>query len=166
MKFIEKFYEILRDQLAHHEKLLSLSQEKKTILISGSLADLEKIVKEEHKLIQDVRYMEKDRHAMVLQLAESLKISPDDITISFLTNVVQDEVVKQRLGKIKSDLEEVVQELAKINELNAKLLQQSLDYIQTTIEAITEDPDQDLTYSKPVANSSLKKGKSVFDART
>ncbi len=165
MKFIDKFCEILNEQLSLHEKLLSLSQEKKTILIKGSLPDLERIIKEEHKLIQEVKYLERDRLAMVKQLAEALKISADRITISFLTEVMQDEASKERLQRIKGNLEEVVKELTEVNQLNAKLLEQSLEYIHATMDAITADPEEDLLYSHPVKQG-VKKGRSVFDAKT
>lgn len=165
MKFIEKFCEILSEQLSLHEKLLSLSQEKKEVLIKGSLPGLEKIIKEEHKFIQDAQYLERDRHAMILQLAESLKIDPTQITISFLSEVVKDDPIKERINHLKSNLEEVLKELTQVNELNAKLLQQSLEYIQTTMETITDDPDQEIVYSNP-GKSNAKKGKSVFDAKT
>lgn len=57
MKFIDKFNEVLRDQLVIHEQLLSLSKEKKDVLISGTLSKLEDIVKEEHRLIQEVSHL-------------------------------------------------------------------------------------------------------------
>lgn len=165
MKFIDKFCEILNEQLALHENLLSLSEEKKEILINGSLARLEQIVKEEHKLIQEVSYLEKDRYAMIRQLAEALRIEVEKITVSFLIEVVQDENDKHRLTKLKDSLEEVVKELGDINELNAKLLEQSLEYIQTTMEIITDDPDQEAVYTNP-AKANMRKGRSIFDAKS
>ncbi|OEF97705.1 flagellar protein FlgN [Desulfuribacillus alkaliarsenatis] len=165
MKFIEKFCEILSEQLTLHEKLLTLSQDKKTILIEGSLPKLEKIIKEEHNLIQESRHLEKDRNAMIQQLAESLKIAPDNVTISFLIEVVQEDIAKQRLSSLKEKLEEVLKELSQVNQLNAKLLKQSLEYIQTTMESITDDPEQEMVYGNP-SKSNAKKGRSVFDTRT
>jgi len=165
VKFIDKFNEILNEQLSLHEKLLSLSQEKKDVLINGSLSNLEKIIKQEHKLIQDVRFLEKDRYAMIQQLAEALKIDVNKITISFLIDIVQEDATKARLTSLKSNLEEVVRELTEVNELNAKLLKQSLEYIQTTMETITDDPDQEMVYTNP-AKSGIRKSRSVFDAKT
>lgn len=165
MKFIEKFCEILSEQLSVHEKLLTLSEEKREVLIKGSLPGLEKILKEEHKLIQEAQYLEKDRHAMILQLAENLKVDSSQLTISFLLDVVKDDPINNRINKLKTNLGEVLKELTQVNELNAKLLQQSLEYIQTTMETITDDPDQEIVYSNPI-KSNAKKGKSVFDAKT
>ncbi len=165
MKFIEKFCDILQEQLKLHEQLVSLSTEKKAILIEGSLERLERLIKSEHRLIQEVQYLERDRSAMVKQLAEALKISPDRVTISFLTDVVQLPEEKQRLGELKGDLQQVIEELMQINEVNSNLLKQSLEYIQATMEAITDDPGEDIVYTNP-AKLAGRKGKSVFDAKS
>lgn len=165
MKFIDKFNEVLRDQLVIHEQLLSLSKEKKDVLISGTLSKLEDIVKEEHRLIQEVSHLEQDRYAMITQLAESLGLGVESITISFLLEVIKNDATKDRLVKLRDDLDDTVSELAEINELNAKLLEQSLEYIQTTMELITDDPEEELFYSNP-NKQAAKKGKSVFDAKS
>ena len=165
MKFIEKFCDIIQEQLQLHEQLLSLSTEKKTILIEGSLERLEKLIKNEHRLIQEVQYLERDRFAMVKQLAEVLKISPDRVTISFLIDVVQSSEEKQLMAELKDNFQRVIEELTRINEINSNLLKQSLEYIQTTMEAITEDPGEDIVYTNPTKMVG-RKGKSVFDAKS
>lgn len=165
MSFIDKFCEILSDQLLLHEKLLAIGKEKKQVLIDGTLPELEKIIKQEHELIQKTRFLEKDRHLMITQLAEKLNVGVEKLSVSFLIEAVKEQREKDRLIKLKENLETVIQELSDINQLNSQLLQQSLEYIQTTMEAITEDPDQEMVYSNP-SKSSLKKSKSVFDAKS
>lgn len=105
--------------LTLHTRLLELAYEKEQVLINGDMPAFTALVKEEAKLVRQIAQKEAERLQGLL--------------------VLDDEE--------KEALRPVLFELKRQNELNAALLEQSLNYINWHLDMLMPDAD-DFTYGQ------------------
>ncbi len=134
---------LLEGQKVIYEDLLSISKEKQTELVKGSLEALDSLTKREEALIFQAGRLEDERFHYTNELITSNGLE----TNATITEVFQaaPAEVKERMEGIHREMVEALGELDKINRENMSLIQQSLRILNYTIEAITQD--KKITYS-------------------
>jgi len=133
---IDKIIEVLEQETAIYESILEISQDKTNIIIEGKIALLEKIVKLEQSLILKMRKLEDMREDLVSRLSEELNLKESDLTISEVSKHLQDEKAEEL--KLKQEkMVGVLGSLKSSNELNSRLIKNSLDYIDFSINLLT-----------------------------
>jgi len=129
---------IMEKQLEIYRRLLTLAYEKRPVLVKGKIPELEKITKEEELLILQVGRLEEQRQVLVRALANHFVLSPEDVTLSRITERVDEETCS-KLQQVLEDLPGVLKELADINEVNTELIKNSLDYINFSIDILVSN---------------------------
>lgn len=129
---VQKLYDL-------HQELVKLSAHKKEVLIAGDIQELERIVKEEVRHFQELTSLESTRSKLLTKISEQYRIPPNELTLSKLQNVVTDVNHKQAILKLSVEFPKVYEELKVKNDLNALLLNQSLQYVNNTMSLIYPD---------------------------
>ena len=112
---MENLIEVLEQESNEYEGLLSLSQKKTPIIVSGNLEELQKITDDEQELVSRINRLEKrriettadianvlNRDVTTLKLAnliEMLASRPEDMTI-ICTGRVLDEEIRELADEI------------------------------------------------------------------
>jgi flagellar biosynthesis/type III secretory pathway chaperone len=164
---IEPLVKVLQEILATNLEVHNLENRKKETLIKGDMEELSSIVNEETRLIRLLGKLEEDRSLVVKQLAKEANLPSSDPTLRELLSHVKDPVDRNRLEELQLQLVSLMKEIQQVNELNQQLIQQSLDYINYTIDLITDAPDEQV-YQKPLQRESVtyhQPKRSLFDTK-
>lgn len=137
MDNLDKVILYLEKENSIYEKLLSISKEKKDIIIDGKINELDSIIKMEGNLIMEISKLEDEREKAVNDLAKELGCNREELSISYLCNKVVDKRVAH-LNKISDSIGNTLEELKEINDLNGKLIEQSLEFINFSINLVAD----------------------------
>lgn len=133
----QDFCDILQELLAIHTQLLQLSNAKKDALVEVDVPRIEEITKQEETIIIEVGKLEKMRRTMVMQLAKKLNLAENECTITTLIECADNDI-KPKLAGLNKQLNEVLVNLKHNNDINTKLIEQSLTIINFNINVMTQ----------------------------
>ena len=137
---LKPLFAVVDAMLNTHQELLALAQRKRDVLIRGDMDALNLIVKEENTLVFRVEKLESERIAFGRLLAARIGVQPEQLTATRVAELAGDEEEKRRMEELSAQLRNVIGELQKINNTNKQLIEQSLQFIRTSIELLTESP--------------------------
>lgn len=130
------------------ENMLDLARQKREVIISGSIKELDQIMRREVTLLQVLNKAEGERFKGQTCLAESLEVEASELTAAELKrrlgSFADAEYVEAIRGRVDT-LAFNLNELKELNTLNNSLLNQSLSFIES-MEAIFSR-SRDTTYS-------------------
>lgn len=129
---------LLTDTLHVYQALLDLSRRKHDILVAANAKELEVITGQEEKLILQAGKLEGLRQSVLRELAAALNMRVEDLTLTRLIELADDNTAPQ-LTKLQADFADLTGELAQANDLNARLLQQALTYINYNVNILTQN---------------------------
>lgn len=136
-KFIE-----LRDHLGNilnlYKELIELSREKQGELVKGNVESLDKLNKKEENLVFQASRMEAERYRCAREMAEVYNLSEDAKLSELIEEAPPKE--KEELTILLNELLLVVEEIDKLNQENIALIQQSLKYVNFTIDVLSQNP--------------------------
>jgi flagellar biosynthesis/type III secretory pathway chaperone len=157
----------LMEQLAEiHRELIELAKEKTPVLVRNDVERLNAIIRKESKLVQRVAELDRERVQRTGEYLISRGYSPDPrVTISDLIKIIFKTEEKKALMEARRTLLDILAELKKLNELNQNLIEQSLAFINFSIDLLVDDPNQDLFYKAPTAPAGGSARNGVFDTR-
>lgn len=150
-----------------HQALVHIADRKKESVINNDLDTITSLLKEESRLVKEIERLEEERNSLVKTYAESIGIKAEGMTLSQLISHVPSVSQREELGNIATRLQQIITELKRKNELNTKLIQDALHYVNQSILLITE-PDDEFTYQGSGAmdrNSPPVTNRSFFDTK-
>lgn len=149
-----------------HETLLKLGEQKRQVLINNKVNELTQITNQESKLMKQVAGQEQQWLDYTTKFLEEKGYKPNpDMTMTELVKLVFNAEEKQSLLDTQSKLLRTIQKLKEMNALNQQMIEQSLSYIDYTLDLMTGDPDQDMFYKNPSQQAKKSKGKGFFDTK-
>jgi flagellar biosynthesis/type III secretory pathway chaperone len=168
MEPIQHIIDVLQQLVQRHEMLLVLEGRKQQVLIEGSAVELVPILHEESKLIKQMTELESMRATGVEEFARLQGFGDDSLSMSDLIKLVTNHEHKGLLTRYSEQLLDLVRQLRAQNDHNQKLIEQSLSYIQFSLDLMTEVPERHVTYGKPDVPStqgSASSSRSFFDRK-
>lgn len=163
---IEELISVLEEETGCYQALLDMADNKKDVIINGDVPSLQEITKEEQELAGHILRLEKKREENLNDLCTVINKKAEELTIhKLITSLPGNEKIK--LKEVSMQLERILTELRMKNETNKKLIMQSLDFINFTVNAVQS------MNSAPTGNSYQAKGnrygdyqgKNFFDAK-
>lgn len=139
----EELLSLLQEQKMIYHELVDLSHQKQKLLIEGDLTSLELITRQEEVLIYQAGKLEEKREKCVVQLAENCQFDTN-VTLKELLPKVP-EKIRFELEKIYDDFSILLSELDKYNRENTNLIQQSLRFVNFSVDIISQQ-------TKPIYN--------------
>lgn len=165
--FLESIFkeliDVLDQEIDIYNNIFKLSKDKTGIIVEGNVDELEKMVQEEQKLIIKVAQMENQRDIIIYKISKNLALKADEITLSTLIDNTEG-AIRDKLKDRQQGLKKLVYELKECNNINSKLIKNSLDYIDFSINLIAAAGSQDNNYGMDAEKSSVK-SKSKFDLK-
>ena len=145
-----------------YNEVLALAKDKKSVLIDGKMKELEEITKKEQNYVVSLIKVEEAREKTVQQLLKELGVA----SVENITELVQHLDSEERLAveKAKRTLQHTVKFVDIENEINQKLIQQSLDLLELNMEVLTDYSSTGTNYQGSGSDQHKEK-KSIFDAK-
>lgn len=144
-KQIVEFIKLLKMQKEIYEKLLELSEEKKSAISKGIIEELDKIVRSEQVLVIKASDVERRRKTAADSIAKIAGITGTSLTLRKLIEIAPSNFTEE-LKTLHADLSVVIEKQLKINEVNRQLLESRIQYINYMIGNIAPNADNTNKY--------------------
>lgn len=164
-KEVNTVIEILGNEYDYYRDMLEMSKSKKKIIVEGKVAELDKIVKLEQNMIFNIGQLERKREEEVAKLCKALGLNSSRINIAELMQVLQPRQ-KEALEDIQGKLRGILSELKSVNDINGQLIEQSLEYIDYSINLVSgTGMETGSLYEDIGRNKSKQRDKNIFDTK-
>jgi flagellar biosynthesis/type III secretory pathway chaperone len=164
---VQQLIAALEKQRAFHEELVDLAERKREALIRNGVDEVSAIVNRETKLMRAVEELLRQQSDATNAFFRAKGFQPTRaITVTELARMVTDPEEKEALQSARDRLSEIIAALKKKNELNQQLIEQSLAFINYSID-LAVGPEDEPTYQNP-AYQKDKQGQQragFFDSR-
>ena len=127
---------IIKEQTVIYTDMLELSAQKKDIVIKNNIEGLREITAKENGLIGRSQRFERKRVELLKDIATVLNKPPEMVTMEFALEVIGDRPETQEVKDAVYELRTVLNELKGVNDLNKELIQDSLEYIDYSMNII------------------------------
>ena len=155
--------EILSQENDIYDTLSKVSNNKTDLIVGGKVSELESIVKIEQSLIMKISRLESEREKIVEKLCNLLDIKPREITISELAKKLG-QAESEQLTACQKDMVAKINKLKDVNDLNSKLIKNSLEFIDFSINMMTSIDSVNNSYGNTGHTGDSKK-RNLFDMK-
>lgn len=165
---VYELIEVLEGQIECYEGLYTLAKYKQDAVVGKDLALLQEIVTREEEFVGRVSSLDKKREVLLKDISIVTGMDYNKLNVSsIVTKLGTKNETSQKLLKIKDELSKLIQNLKKQNELNTILINQSLELVDFTINAIgsTKGYTHVGSYAKPGEDPKSERQQSFFDKK-
>lgn len=128
---MENLIEVLEQESGEYEGLLSLSQKKTPVIVSGNLEELQKITDDEQELVSRIGRLERKRREVIADIANVLNKDVESLKLNQIIDMLAARPAEQqKLAAIHDRLQSSVYELRRVNEQNKELLSNALEMVE------------------------------------
>ncbi|MCG7384091.1 flagellar protein FlgN [Paenibacillus sp. ACRRY] len=146
--------------------LLENSLSKKQCIISKEYGELITAMNLESRLVKKAEKQEQALSESIQYFLREKGIqSKLKLTVTETMRLVFDPSIKAILDEKRSQLEHKIHELGRVNALNQELIQQSLTFIDFSLNLVTNDMDDVSTYSSSPDREKRTQQRNMFDTR-
>lgn len=158
--------EVLEDQKECYEGLLTLAKYKTDSIANREMEILEDVLKREQEFIGRSARLEKNREEILKDISNVLNIDFASLTISNLIKRLDKTPDEQaKLRQLREELLDIIEEIKRQNEINEGLLNQSMEFIDFTLNAIQSMNTQPSSGYKDKGDDVEQQNISFFDAK-
>lgn len=158
---VRKIIESLEKLISIKTYLLNISQEKTGIVTEGSVDQLQALLVKERKYIRVLEQAESDRKIATDEWLLQNNLAGESITVTEILTILDDETEKQELEQTTIALTEIMLALKQQEQLNQELIQQSMKFVQMSLDVMNPSINQMNYGSKEKQTVS----RSVFDSK-
>lgn len=162
-EMIDNLIKILNEEAKIYEDILKISKNKTDVIVKGKVSELENITNIEQSLVFKMGKLENMRESLIIELAKQLGISNDQMNVSKISKYLDNDQA-QRLKAFNDKITSTVKELRDSNELNSRLIKNSLEYINFSINVLSSADTGENNYGHSGVVSEGKK-KNFFDVK-
>lgn len=159
---------VLEEENTQYQALIDLGNEKRTAIVGGDVASLEKITDKEQDVASLLRNLDIKRDAILKDMADVLGKNFEEMTITKLIGYLDKQPNEQeRLSGIRTKILATGKEMQDCNLRNEKLLQQALEMVEfdlTLFKSMRQAPET-ANYNKQAYNTGDILPNSGFDAK-
>ena len=130
-KSTQQLIVILKKECEVYEEYMEIADEKTKLIINREINLLDKITIREEKIIGEVRKIDTVRNLIIGNILKERDIQKIE-KLEDIINMVEKKY-STVLVDLKNRLEKVLMEIKRLNDLNEKLINQSLDYIEFNV---------------------------------
>ncbi|MBY0206051.1 flagellar protein FlgN [Paenibacillus sp. RRE4] len=166
MAALDRLIAVLEQMEQSHRDMLALSQVKREVIVKNDVDQLIAIMNKESKFMKQQEPLDTERLHAVHELLQERGIkSMLNLNVTEISKLIFDPADKQRLFEVQKKLAGTLQELKDINQLNQKLIEQSLMFIDLSMDMFASRPEQDATYQHPADKHGNPGRIGLFDTR-
>ena len=167
---MEELLDTLEKENAEYENLLALSMKKTPVIVSADLEQLQQITDEEQEIVSRINRLDRVREDCMKQIAGVINKDVNELTLGMVVDIFKRKPVEhKKLADVYDRLKDTVSQMARINNRNRELIQNSLELVQfdmNMLQAMKTAPET-ANYTKTAYNSGdiMGAGNGRFDAK-
>ncbi|BFH65564.1 flagellar protein FlgN [Paenibacillus azoreducens] len=167
MSSIELLITVLENLDVQHQQMLEIAKSKKNAIIGNDIDTLVKLMNQETKGLKQIELLESKRAEIAQQYLHERGIKSQlNLNITELIRLVFDVEDKKRLQSVQKQLSDTLHSLKQANDLNQKLIEQALSFIDYSLNLLVDTPYQEVTYQNPLTDGTGGKSQSgYFDSK-
>ncbi|WP_017726237.1 flagellar protein FlgN [Halalkalibacterium ligniniphilum] len=148
-----------------HRELNEIANQKVAAIKSNDMSALEELVRLETAKLHQLQLKEKQRGMEVAAFFDKIGAKDADLTISGMLPYLE-EKERELLEKLQRTLVQEVDALKKQNETNQQLIEESLRFVNMSLDLLLPDPE-DVYYQRPQQKErhAYEEGYSIFDSK-
>ncbi len=158
---VNELIKILNTEADNLSDFLGLAKEKTQVIVENDVKSLQKIVELENILASRQNKLEKSRIAIMADIAMVLNKDLKELTLKRLAEIISIGNEKEELLKLQEKLKLITEQLKQANDVNKLLIENSLEYIEFTMNVIRGVAKED-NYTEPINASGINR---FFDAK-
>lgn len=147
-----------------HRSMLALAKNKTDIIKKGDISSLQVLLKDENKHIQVIKKLESNLIHETQSFLQKKGVNEEQLTLSKVIESSTDGE-KEALEKEKVELEQAIEELRTHNQLNQELLEQSLQFVNISLDLLQPDIDSFNYEATDNTRSERQPNRSLFDSK-
>jgi flagellar biosynthesis/type III secretory pathway chaperone len=148
-----------------HLNLVELAEQKTGILVLNKVDKLNQIVNKETSMMKQITILDLQRIEDISGFLIEKGYKPNSkITVGDLIKLVVKAEDKKLLTDSQRQLLSTIDKLRGINHLNQKLIEQSLAYIEFSMDLVLGPPEDEVIYRRPAQQQGIKRS-GIFDSR-
>lgn len=160
---VEKIVETLERLEKIHKSLLELAHKKTEFIKQNDMEHLDELIKNEQAHVAAIETFEQQRQAMVTDYLRAKGIAlTDKPTVADVIAAASEHEPTERLVAVRERLMHVLEGLRKQNDLNQKLVFQSLQFINLTLDAMRPPREEQFNYSGAEVRRTNTVGKKTY----
>lgn len=161
---ISELISSLEEQYTYYSELFDLSSTKKAAIIINDVKVIQDVNAKENTIIGKSQRAERKRITIVKDIASVLNVKESDLTVKTLAELIKDQPERSVLLETAARLRAKADALKEVNEQNKLLIQNSLDYIEFSMNLIRSSNDA-TPYTYTNKGIEIDNRKNFFDAR-
>lgn len=147
-----------------HQQLVQLSKEKTTVIKEGAVEKLQAVLVKERKYVQQLEQAEESRRTEVEAWFEENKLPLAEATVTTMLQQLTAEEEKEAVEAAAVRLTEAIVEFKQQEQLNMALIQQSMQFVQLSIDLLSPTL-KSMNYGNKTQSEQSSVGRSVFDSK-
>ncbi|SHJ66444.1 flagellar protein FlgN [Paramaledivibacter caminithermalis] len=162
-KSVKQLILALNKEYEIYKKVLEIAKQKRRIIIEGRIKDLDGITSKEQAMIISIGKLENIRQSILKNIANEFDTNEVQ-NISELSEHLDDES-KKEIFDIRDKFDDILKNIKNENDLNSKLIKQSLEYIEFNKNLLTSLENEGSTYGSDADEKDIKSKSNLFDVR-
>jgi hypothetical protein len=161
--YFNELIEIMQKEAELYMELKDLEEEKKEVIINNDVKALDAMTRKEQGFVKTIVQLESLR----TQAVDGLCREKGHHKIDILTELydILNPFEQQQLKVFELKLMRAVDDIQKLNQVNSKLIEQSLEFIDVTLTLAQALGVEDAGYGKDAEGREVKVKKGLFDAK-
>jgi FlgN protein. len=162
-QLITRLEEILENETILYSQILNLGNKKTDIIIKGKINELSVLAEQEQDIVSKLSKLELEREKITLTINKELSLPDRERTLSqILSSINSDHAAI--LSKTQNKLLNIIKQVKRVNDENGKLINNSLEYIEFSINVLSNAANPGNNYN-PVGYSDSSTKSSMFDMK-
>lgn len=162
-KCIEQLKDTLIKENELYSQVLKLAEKKTEVVADRNIKELENITKQEQQYIMTMGTFEKIRRSILVNIGEELHIKQPESISELILSLEEDTGAE--IDKLRDNILETIDKIKNINKGNEKLINQSLEYVNFSLELLTGSSDQGNKYSNKASENKKQKPINFLDIK-
>lgn len=165
---MDELVDVLDQEELKYQELITLSQEKRQVIIDANISRLEQITDAEQLITDVLHSLEIKRVNVLKDMATVLGQKAEDLNIEKMIQILEKQPAEQqRLLESKNRLHTTLEEMKKWNNQNQQLLAQAMELVEfdlTLFRSLRQAPET-ANYNSSAYNTGSLLGSGGFDAK-
>ncbi|MDQ2085106.1 flagellar protein FlgN [Herbivorax sp. ANBcel31] len=142
---LNSLIDVLNEESRIYENILQISKDKTDVIIGGKVSELDEMTKLEQSFVIKIGKLEILRENCIEEISNQLNIKSSELTVSELSEHLNEENSK-KLIDYKEKIGNILTELKDINDLNSRLIKNSIDYIDFSLNILSSATESNNNY--------------------
>lgn len=163
---LQQLIYLLNKIILTYRALFTIADQKREAIIANQIEEVNKLSLQETKMLKPVPDMEKEVRQMLTAIQRELGFRPKlKMSLTELIKLLVDPEQKKTLTEVSEELVSISSKLKSVNELNYQLIQQSLEYVNFSLDVLVGPEEEEYTYKKPQQPLEQVKRSNLYDKK-